>query len=209
MFKTFLAGKCISKTNKLINKTATDLAPITCRLAASLAWLRPHQVGALERLGSSHDGGYVLPKGALDQIDGVLSFGIDRNWSLEARIRSERPEIPLHAYDPTVYERLFYREARSAWARLFTLRTPWAQVQQALKRLREFQKTFSAQGVHYRQRIFDRIQGQGDADFHLAVQRLAGCQNLLVKMDIEGDEYRVLPDLLPHARGVADRLFQP
>jgi len=157
----------------------------------------------LKRFGCDHDGGYVLPSDCLERIDGLLSFGVDRNWSFERQVRQRHPEIPLHAYDPSVSERMFYREKRGALVRLLTLRGSYSKFQETSRFLADFKHTFSASACHFRERAHDQILGKGDCDMGKAFSRLSGCKNLLVKMDIEGGEYRVLPDLVGLASRVA------
>lgn len=180
-----------------------SIKPNTTRLGKNLAWLRPFHHGNMVRLGSDCDGGYVVPQDKISEIDGVLSFGIDQNWTFEAYLRSIRPEITLHAYDHTIHERQFYRDARTAWLRLFGLRGSWRQVQEKAQKLKSFRKTFFGGACHFREKISDRVSGSGQADLSTAFQRMGACRNILMKMDIEGDEYRVLPDLILHARKIA------
>ena len=144
-----------------------------------------------------------MPSDCLERIDGLLSFGVDRNWSFERQVRQRHPEIPLHAYDPSVSERMFYREKRGALVRLLTLRGSYSKFQETSRILEDFKHTFSVSACHFRERAHDQILGKGDCDMGKAFSRLSGCKNLLVKMDIEGGEYRVLPDLVGLASRVA------
>jgi hypothetical protein len=157
----------------------------------------------LKRFGCDHDGGYVLPSDCLERIDGLLSFGVDRNWSFERQVRQRHPKIPLHAYDPSVSERIFYREKRATLVRLLTLRGSYSKFQETSRILEDFKDTFFAPACHFRERAHDQIVGKGDCDMSKAFSPLSGCKNLLVKMDIEGTEYRVLLDLIGFASRIA------
>jgi hypothetical protein len=157
--------------------------------------LRPFSGVRLQRFGCDHDGGYVLPSDCLERIDGLLSFGVDRNWSFERQVRERRPMIPLHAYDPSVSERLFYREKRAAFVRFLTLGGSFLNFQEASRTLDEFRNTFSLPARHFRERAHDHSLGKGDCDMGKAFSRLSGCKNLLVKMDIEGAEDEVFTNI--------------
>jgi hypothetical protein len=98
---------------------------------------------------------------------------------------------------------MFYREKRAALVRLLTLRGSYSKFQESSRILEDFKHTFSAYACHFRERAHDQIRGKGDCDMGKAFSRLSGCKNLLVKMDIEGAEYRVLPDLIGLASRVA------
>ena len=49
----------------------------------SIEFLRPYLPKHLVRVGSKNDGGYVLPTGVLQNVDAVLSFGVYYNWEFE------------------------------------------------------------------------------------------------------------------------------
>mgnify|MGYP001432226796 FL=1 len=45
--------------------------------------LRPIAYENLIRIGRSNDGGYVIPKKIFSICDGLLSYGINKDWSFE------------------------------------------------------------------------------------------------------------------------------
>ena len=60
--------------------------------------LRPSQPDQLERIGSFKDGGYLIDPRDIARADGLISLGIDRDWSFERQFRRRNP-VPVHAYD--------------------------------------------------------------------------------------------------------------
>ena len=45
--------------------------------------LLPIEIDDLVRIGRDNDGGYVLPQRIFNYCDGLLSYGINKDWSFE------------------------------------------------------------------------------------------------------------------------------
>ena len=45
--------------------------------------LLPIEIDDLVRIGRDNDGGYVLPQRIFNFCDGLLSYGINKDWSFE------------------------------------------------------------------------------------------------------------------------------
>ena len=65
------------------------------------SFLRPVAADDLVRIGSPHDGGYVVSQRMLEDAQFLLSFGLGENWAFEAAICDCLPaRTPVcHAYD--------------------------------------------------------------------------------------------------------------
>ena len=64
--------------------------------------LRPIHVDNLVRIGRPNDGGYVIPKTVFKLCDGLLSFGINKDWSFEKDFSNRNPKANIHCYDYSV-----------------------------------------------------------------------------------------------------------
>ena len=67
-----------------------------------------------------------------------------------------------------------------------------------IRTLINYRKFFGDKVVHSEERIFNRIERSNDATIAKVFSRLEGKNNLLLKMDVEGGEYRVIDDLLSY-----------
>jgi hypothetical protein len=179
--------------------TNTGLAPRRCVLPESLGFLAPVVVDGLRRFGSSGDGGYVLPAPALKAIDAVLSFGISENFTFEEALAVVLPGVPIHGYDPTVSDRHFRKRATRAFAKFLRLRASAADLAGKYRGLAAYRRVFASPSRHFRERIFNRSDGPGDATIDQVFARIPDRGHVLLKMDIEGAEYRVIPDILRYA----------
>jgi hypothetical protein len=175
------------------------LAPRRCLLPQSLGFLAPIVVDGLQRFGSNGDGGYVLPAWALKAIDAVVSFGISENFTFEEALAAVLPGVPIHGYDPTVSDRHFRKRVTRILAKFLRLRASGAELADKYRSLAAYRRVFAAPSRHFRERIFNRSDGPGDATIDQVFARIPGRDHVLLKMDIEGAEYRVIPDILRYA----------
>jgi hypothetical protein len=171
-------------------------------LPASLAYLRPRAYDRMIRVGSAHDGGYLLPEAALADAQMLLSFGLWVNWEFEAHLRRLRPGLPVHVYDHTVDARLFAQRVAGAALRLARRRGSARDLAQALTLPARYRRFFRGEVRHFRERITGRRDDDGDATIDLVFERAGDARPVIVKMDIEGAEYRVVDALVRHAERI-------
>ena len=172
------------------------------KLPPSLGYLRPFVVDDLVRLGGAADGGYLLPGRLLGEIDAVLSFGLATDWSLEESLARLRPGIPIHVYDHTVGAKSFYRAAKSRSLKFLGGRASLQDVRTRWKTYTGYRRFFSGRHRHYAERVFNRRDNANDATLDIAFGRLSEARHVLLKIDIEGGEYRIVPAI----GGFADRI---
>jgi hypothetical protein len=172
------------------------------KLRPSLDYLRPVAVDDLVRVGKSADGGYLLPRSRLGDVDAVLSFGLATDWSFEEQLARLRPGIPIHVYDHTVGAKSFYRAAKSRSWKFLGGGTSFTDVRMRWKTYTGYRRFFSGRHCHYAERVFNRRDDQNDATLEVAFGRLSDAHHVLLKVDIEGSEYRIVPAI----GGFAERI---
>ncbi len=154
------------------------------------------------RLGRRNDGGYVLSQKMADSITTVLSFGISEDWSFEADIRKRNPAAVIHAYDHTVSHAI-YLSRWNAWlssaARFHISLKSLFQLYNLPRRYLEF---FRGEVKHFEERVAAAREQPNDATIDDIFARIAPRGNIFVKMDIEGSEYDVMPQILQHSRDI-------
>jgi hypothetical protein len=168
-------------------------------LPGSVACLRPVVVHDLVRVGNPNDGGYVVPESVISSAGCLLSFGVNDDWTFEQDFHRRNPGCIIHAYDHTVNRRHFFRRAKMDFKRCLRLKGgAYDRFKKSWKTYREYQEFFSSNRIHYEERIFDRVDGENDATMEKVFSRVGGDFRVVVKMDIEGSEYRVIHPLLQY-----------
>jgi hypothetical protein len=168
-------------------------------LPAGLSFLDPVVVDDLRRYGHTSDGGYVLPASGVARCDAVISFGLSDNWTLEEELLRLRPGITIHAYDHTVGKRFFRRRVIRELEKLLQFKSTVAKLNDKIRAYRSYNAVFSGNRRQFEQRVYNRIDAPHDVTIDQVFTRLAGKTHIFLKMDIEGGEYRVIPQILEYA----------
>ena len=166
----------------------------------------PRQADDLIRVGPKADGGYVLTRRMFDQVDFLISCGLGYEFSFEIDFAKAKLGLKcqqgqacvIHAYDHTVFERseqeYYYRKARSLKRYLRGKYARWHEM------VAVWDTFFTGSPAkHIKRRVVSEQQSDNDASlehiFRAAANECRPEAKLLLKIDIEGDEYAILEKL--------------
>lgn len=181
--------------------------------------LRPVMVDDLIRMGRDNDGGYVVSARSVDNVDLVIGLGINTDWSFEEAMLERNPTAHLIAVDGSVSNARFLRETLwhgyraavgVARGQLAEAKADWRASREWRTVQRSFREFLAApRRQHIEAMMSDAIGGAMSwADLVRLIPHeltTAAEPRWFVKMDIEGAEFRVLPELLEsaaHIRGL-------
>jgi hypothetical protein len=149
------------------------------------AW-RPANTCDLIRLGSAHDGGYVVARHSVEAATTLLSLGVCDNWDFEEAFRRSR-RIRIICFDHSVTGPFW------AWYTLHGLvRLSWRRATKFL----HYRQFFRGEAEHRRVRV--AYDNPGSTSLDTILQDMPDGL-LFLKVDIEGGEYRLLNDIVRHA----------
>lgn len=175
------------------------ILPAANPLPRSLAALRPIVVDDLARYGHRGDGGYVLPASALRDIDAVLSFGVSTDWTFEEDLAARKPDLIIHAYDHTVGAKQLRQRIALDLRTMSIGRAGVRPLLGSIRALSSYRRFFRDAHVHFPQRVYSRLDEGCDVTVAQVFARLPPRSRVLLKMDIEGGEYRVMRHVLEFA----------
>ena len=162
------------------------------------ALLRP-EIVEMVRLGSLHDGGYVAPVAALRNSVSVVSLGLKDDWSFEQAVVKRQPGAVVHSYDPTVNLASMLASLRLGLRSLVTFRdlTLWGRSKVIASYFSFFR---GERRRHYREWVKSASAPEDSTSISEVLNRIDKNLDVLLKVDIEGDEYGVLDDFLANPR---------
>ena len=155
-------------------------------------FLKPTSNGSFVRLGKDNDGGYIIDKNAMQSADCLVSLGISNDWSFEKDF-FQATKRPVIAFDGSVS---FFVFAKKVAATLLRVDKPYL-VFQWIYLCFDYLYFFTGRKNHIKKFI-----GPKEFTDHLclsdAIENLAPAhaQKILLKVDIEGGEYRILEKIL-------------
>lgn len=145
---------------------------------------RPVEVADLIRVGPKVDGGYCVSKNSVLAAEFLLSFGLFDDWRFEAHF-GEINQIPINCYDHTVDGRFWIHHFVKS---LLNIRMH--KIFQYFK----YKKFFSKR--HYKH-IQKKIGYDESGSISLnSIMANLGSDNVFLKVDIEGGEYRILSQIV-------------
>ncbi len=164
----------------------------------NLEFLNPFVVDDLCRFGDKGDGGYLAPENAIRRSDTVVSFGIGDNWSFEKSLVDLNPNLIVHAYDPTISGEQFYWKFCKSIVKLFLRQETLSGVKKSWTLHRSYQNFFQGNVQHFRSRVSDRQYQPHFVTPDQVFSRVDNISNIVLKIDIEGGEYRIVEKLLAY-----------
>jgi FkbM family methyltransferase len=157
--------------------------------------LKPRCQYDLIRLGQNNDGGYLVEKNSVLSSKGLISFGLNLDWSFEKDFSSLNKQ-PIHCYDHTVKYSNIKKYSRNSLLNIFNKKF-WSKkgirrIIESLNLSNNYKNFFSGNIIHFRQAI-----GLGNNLIKLdEVLKRMNVSPIFLKIDIEGSEYRILDDII-------------
>lgn len=160
---------------------------------------RPVSYKHLNRFGSSNDGGYILPTDI--PLDYLLSMGLGHNWDFERELIEKQIVKSFVVYDHTVSMNYFLRNVLSGLR--FLPREPMILIHR-LKLLAGYMRFFSFRKNHIKKRVTSVSDATFDSqDIDKVLNHVESIyKSLVVKVDIEGDEYKIIDGILKHEQRI-------
>ena len=168
-----------------------------------LAFLQP-ELAILKRFGVPRDGGYVGPPESIANNSVIFCFGLSYEWSFETEITSQVKNTRFIAFDPTVSFGIFVIEVLKSFKHLFN----FGDNESAYRRFRVFGYRLKVVKNYVFSFYFQRNQHIKKWVKGKKVN-LKNCisiaeiffefgkdKEIILKIDIEGDEFELLEELL-------------
>jgi hypothetical protein len=151
------------------------------------------------RLGSRNDGGYVSPNNAWTSECSVISMGLKDDWSFESSFSKLIPQAHVLCFDPTVSAFGFLSDFVKSVLNMtqisnWSFRRRVGLVRLRLKILLAYLLFFSHPRRKHLKKWGRLSSGDDSISLSQAVILVPQSNELLIKMDIEGDEYALLED---------------
>jgi len=152
----------------------------------------------LFRLGSNQDGGYFVPSKIIKKSKKIISCGLGPDWSFEKSLRKKNKDIEIVFYDHTVNFIFWLQNGINSLYYYIRYRNDIKNVFKFL----DYRYFFKQHNItHKKLKITSRNNlKQNKISLNQILKNEQ--DNLILKIDIEGDEYFVLKDIVKHQKKI-------
>ena len=166
------------------------------KLSKNLNYLRPIKINNLFRVGNKTDGGYVVPSKPFQQVDGIISFGLGDNFTFEHHALLLNKKLNIIVYDHTVNIFYFFNKFLKSIKRIFYFKSNLFNLLNKFNILIHYTLFFliNKKAKHIQNKIVKKIYSSKETNLKSVFNNLKQ-KNFLVKIDIEGDEYKIIKDI--------------
>jgi len=145
----------------------------------------------LIRLGNNYDGGYLIPKSIIKKTNLLLSFGLGTDWSFEKSFKKMNRSLKINCYDHTINRKFWYEHTLIS---IFFYIKNFKNFNNIFTFFK-YKKFFSQKNVkHIQKKIVSNKFNSHDISIDEITKSFKN-KKLFLKMDIEGDEYRIIDKL--------------
>ena len=154
----------------------------------------PFDLGKMLRIGNNKDGGYLVSKNGINNCKFLLSLGVGFNWSFEKKfmqLKNSEDRLVI-CYDNSISKEILREYSAKNFFRIF-YKPSFKAIQRSSKYL-DFKKLFdSKKAIHIKKNI-DSEKSDSTETLNNIFQNLEN--NNLLKVDIEGSEYKILDQII-------------
>ena len=158
-------------------------------------FLKPYHTNLsnLIRLGRKSDGGYVIDKRVISKTRVIITCGLDAEWSFEKQFQEYNKNCKILAFDHTVNNKFWADRFLKDFISLLLLKKiKLYQILDVFKFL-QYLTFFKGKNKHYLKKIVS-IKTKQDNQITIS-EAIGDNKNIVLKVDIEGDEYKVLKEI--------------
>ena len=154
-------------------------------------FLKPTVQVPMVRIGSKKDGGYFIPSIIIKNLKKIIACGLGEDWSFEEDFLKRKKNIKITFYDHTVGTLFWLKYFFKSMYFFFRYGSHLSKVFKFFKYL----KFFKNKNVNHIKSKISKITNVYKKEISLK-EILKFEKKILLKIDIEGDEYKILKQII-------------
>lgn len=161
----------------------------------------------LLRVGRNNDGGYLIPKYAINETKILYSMGLSDDWSFEESFYNIKNDAKVFSYDKSVNYKFWLKNFILNLINFIKLQQNFKNFLDNLLSYLKYRNFFRKPNItHIKKNIEEKnakkASGQDDSKSIDEILQENGNNNFSMKIDIEGNEYRILEDIIFNQKGL-------
>ena len=147
-------------------------------------FLKPQKTYALTRIGRDNDGGYLVGSNSIKRTKNLISLGIHDDWSFEKKFTELNSDVRVFCYDNQTSLKFLIKKILNNFF-FFFFNLQFRKLTSSIVKFFEF--------INISKKITFKKKKITFGDLEEITKDM---ENLFIKIDIEGSEYRIFEDLL-------------
>ncbi len=143
----------------------------------------------LIRVGPNTDGGYVIDKRVIKKTKTLITCGLNDDWEFEKEFLKINPNCKILAYDHTVDKKFWKDRFKKDLISFFLLKKISIKKILDIFKYVNYKNFFKKNNKHYIKKVVSQSNNKKEISI---TKILKNKKNILLKIDIEGDEYEIL-----------------
>ena len=153
---------------------------------------------SLTRIGSNQDGGYYLPNKIIKTSKKIISCGLGSDWSFEKNLQKKNKNIKIVFYDHSI-NFIFWVKSTISYIYFFVRYRSNIKNVMIFFNYIEF---FKHKNIKHEKLKVTKVNNLKKKEISLNQILKKELNDLILKIDIEGDEYFVLEDIVKHQKKI-------
>jgi hypothetical protein len=165
------------------------------------AFLKHKTIKELVRIGKANHGGFVISQKDIENSDLLISLGVTEDWSFESHFIAIK-KIPVIAYGTAVSNNYLLSQLVKSLIRFDRPKLAWYW----LRTYYRYKKFFSGDNTHLEQHIGAKFN-ENYSTLQEVFDRVKS-NNIFLKIDIEGNEYRIFEELIRNQHRISGLVLE-
>ena len=170
-------------------------------------YLKPFHIDNenLIRIGPKLDGGYILDKRIVHITKKIITCGLNDDWEFEKHFSKINSSCEVLAYDHTVNKKFWIERFKKDILHFFLFKKIRLRKIISIFKYYDYINFFKNKNKHYELKISNENIKNKEITLN---EILKDHDNLILKIDIEGDEYNILKQILKNSKKINALLIE-
>ena len=170
-------------------------------------YLKPFHIDNenLVRIGPKLDGGYILDKRIVHITKKIITCGLNDDWEFEKHFSKINSSCEVLAYDHTVNKKFWIERFKKDILHFFLFKKIRLRKIISIFKYYDYINFFKNKNKHYELKISNENIKNKEITLN---EILKDHDNLILKIDIEGDEYNILNQILKNSKKINALLIE-
>ena len=164
-------------------------------------FLKPYHIKSsnLVRIGPKTDGGYIIDKRVLNKIRILVTCGLNDDWEFERNFSKKKPHTQIIAFDHTVNQNFWIKRFKKDIIYLLLFRKLRISKILDIFKFIDYLLFFTKNKKHKIAKVVFKKKNNKEITIS---EILKDYKEVFLKIDIEGDEYKILNDIKKNSKKI-------